>query len=437
MSVVAMCVTCVAGAPDSASRKFIFPLADVPFSAQTERLSIMTMRQATDISASLLQCTYPYVAGDIWDRLAGGNIARLAAITGYTALAFNAPLSQSWRPGQMQPGPKNSSVNVLFNKSGPFDLFGGPLMMNQYSDSELTQLKRRHPADVIRAHTIGYELGNALNSRLLEDAFFYGTDPVYPVLWLSSLYATGLVFYSARVTADSAIEKNNRFLAQAAGIGFTGLDFTSWVYDLERPDDPYYQRANTGRSIDIARGVPGSALSGAEKEFLNLQGFLSFLNWIDPQWFTLEPLRVLFGNKEIHFDPKFAHNVTPFGYSLEGKVLCRSPDLRMFGTLRIYRSRNLTLPGFETGLVDWPLRIFKKDCSISPRMSSWLQPKNQRFDAQKSVPGAQAALRLNVPVGENVQCWSEADAKSTGWVAGNDYLDASLNFRLGIQMLFK
>ena len=70
-------------------------------------------------------------------------------------------------------------------------------------------------------------------------------------------------------------------------------------------------------------------------------------------------------------------------------------------------------------------------------MSSWLQPVDQRFDARKSLPGAQAACRLSVPVGDNIKCWTEAEAKSKGWVAGNDYLDASLNIRFGMQMLFK
>jgi len=61
---------------------------------------------------------------------------------------------------------------------------------------------------------------------------------------------------------------------------FVGMDFTSWVYDLFRPNEPYTNRGIHPSGVGIKRYIKTSDLTKEEQSYLKLQGFLSLFNFI-------------------------------------------------------------------------------------------------------------------------------------------------------------
>src|SRR6185369_11033773 len=108
----------------------------------------------------------------------------------------------------------------------------------------------------------------------------------YGVLWLAKVNSILYVYTSGTSNADGLTDEvNAKEGANVPKRDFTGLDFTAWVYDLHRPDEPYAARGVHPSGVGIDRYIRYSDLSDAEKSYLRLQGYLQVLNLIDPNLF--------------------------------------------------------------------------------------------------------------------------------------------------------
>ena len=63
---------------------------------------------------------------------------------------------------------------------------------------------------------------------------------------------------------------------------FVGHDFTSWVYDLHRPDEPYAARGAHPSGVGYDRYRGPDDLTAGEKRYLDHMGRLQLLNFLDP-----------------------------------------------------------------------------------------------------------------------------------------------------------
>jgi hypothetical protein len=93
-------------------------------------------------------------------------------------------------------------------------------------------------------------------------------------------------------------------------------------------------------------------------------------------------------------------------------------------------------PAVEAELVDFPLNIGKWGFYLSPRVLIGMQPKEQEFKTGSPEFFGLFGLRVDFMAHKNIFPYIDFTAKTNGWVAGNEYLDASASVRLGVSLRF-
>src|SRR5690606_34564001 len=131
-------------------------------------------------------------------------------------------------------------------------------------DDALARLKRDHPAEMVRLHSVGEEMTGVLGARLRREAFLRDQAlarvgpagfsdrreaPLHALMWGWHLV------YLLNVTSggfDRMIDEADRAEVTIRERDFGGPDTTGWVYDLFRPHEPFSARGvhPTGRGVD-------------------------------------------------------------------------------------------------------------------------------------------------------------------------------------------
>ena len=222
--------------------------------------------------------------------------------------------------------------------------------------------------------------------------------------------ASGPMSSTNSLTADWEREEGTSFSKR----DFTGHDFTAWVYDLFRPDEPYQARGIHPSGVGIRRYIRESDLSPAEKSYLRRQGFLAGVNLLDPNLYGGYGFKR--GGRAINLSA--AHSLTPFGYSIDINTFLIDHNRHAFVVLHAYRNHERTWPGIE---------IETETKTLSPRVAIWLQPSQQLFRDRRARFGGLAALRLR-----RGKWYAEAEAKSAGWISGNVHLNPAAALRVGV-----
>ena len=271
-------------------------------------------------------------------------------------------------------------------------------------DDNLVRLKAEHPADLVRAHEAGVEGEHAMVVRLEQQRFFRGeTSWNLPLYWFSKANSIAYILSGSTQGVNRLTEKWERDEGAAVSRrDFTGHDFTAWVYDLFRPDEPYTARGTHPSGVGLRRYVRESDLSSEELRYLHRQGRLALLNLLDPN---------LLDRGGGRFSASAAHVLTPFGYTIDINALAQ-PNVML--TLHGYRNGRRNFFGVEGALHD---RV---------RVALWRQPEHQLFRDKHGRLGALVSVRLH-----RAGTFAELEAKSAGWVEGNVHLDRSVTLRIG------
>jgi len=280
----------------------------------------------------------------------------------------------------------------------------GSIAVSHVRDENLVRMKRDHPADFVRAHEAGIEGEHALVLRLEKEHFFDGAKSWnLPLYWFAKTNSIAYIMSGSTSAANRAIDRWER--QEGTSISrrdFTGHDFTAWVYDLFRPDEPYTSRGVHPSGVGLRRYIRESDLTDAERAYLHRQGRLAILNLIDPNLIELSGKR---------FNAAAAHVLTPFGYTIDLDAFIRP---KLFIALHDYRNGQRNFPGVEASLAD---RF---------RIALWEQPAHMLFRDRGGRVGGLVSVRVH-----RRSMFAEIEAKSAGWVEGNVHLDRSISVRAG------
>lgn len=322
-----------------------------------------------------------------------------------------------------------SSYNDIYN----FDLGASSVSVSHVRDEDLVRLKRDYPAEQVRLSAAGIEGDLMLGLELDKDRFFFGTRAGTVVTqWLATLQAISYM-YTAAFDSDGATNDFNREDGSNVEIrDFTGLDPDGWVYDLFHPDEPYELRGIHPSGVGIDRYRSESDFTSRERRYLRNQAHLSWLNLVNPQllgWYAFGLGSI--GGLPASFNASAQHMMAPFGYTLGLNLFGQAGRYKALAELRAFVSDSLVLPGVALELVRYPLPWL--GASLTPSARLWLQPDEQRFFAGSAAPGAALELRVNAPVYGPFELYLEASAKTPGWIAGNVFLDESVNLRSGLE----
>jgi len=375
-----------------------------------------------------------------WWRFFFARLTTATAIVGFDLVYNYLPPGYAWLHEEYHRAVMTERGISSFNDVYYFKLFASTIAVSHVGDSDLVRLKQDFPADMVRLHEAGIEGEFALIRSSERDCFFTGKNPLYdiPSWWFSSANSILYVRMCSRPPADTLTDEAN--LTDGVDISkrdFTGFDFTAWVYDLFRPDEPYEARGVHPSGEGIDRYIRYSDLTPEELRFLKLNGNLALLNLVSPAMIGFSRFNGTnpFSEKPLYWNVSLGHDLTSFGCTVDGNVFLKQGTFNFYATVHIYVSPTRYFPGLETGIFRFPVDFGKLDVHLSPRLALWSQPSNQRFDDDKGALGGLIEMEIALSLGKHLECFVSACGKTKGWVAGNVHLEEAVDVSLGLNLL--
>lgn len=427
---LAAVLLCAAPAAGQAGPRLELALVDAPYGTSLGRAP--SMQQALQLSSGAYRLAHWGLA-----QLEGERPPlwrRLLAWTATLAFDFVAnwlPFGDVWTHEEFHRAALGRRGIDSYDGVYDFALFASSTSVYRVRDADLVALKRDHPAEQVRMAAAGLEgeveLVKAMErADLFEDA--RGTH--FALYWLSLLNGWFYVFTGSQASEDRVIQRWLDADREEPTRDFDGHDFTSWAYDLFRPDEPYSARGPHPTGSGLQRYVFVSQLTRQERSYLELQAYLFALNALDPQMFGLRGFVTEGGDGvPVRWSLALRHELTSFGFVVEADALVRREQLRIAAAARVYANAVSAFPGLEVHLVRYPLLPWLEG---SGRVAVWLQPRGQRFRASEAEAGALLCARFDAVAGPWLGVFLELEAKSAGWVAANPWLDPCSAARAGV-----
>lgn len=342
------------------------------------------------------------------------------------------PLAFAWQHEEWHRAVLSHYGIGSYNGVYHMDILSNLISVDHVRDEDLAWLKANHPADQVRLSTAGIEGNQQLAANLERVGFFENThtSDVF-LVWLIAVENSSYMVQCASNSSDTLTAKENA--ADGASIAkrdITGLDCDGWTYDLFRPDEPYASRGIHPSGVGIDRYRSYSRLLPLEQQYVRTQAWLSLLNFADPNLlgFHRFTVRSPFGGGPLAFNLALRHLPTAFGYDVRLDLLVQQAQVSVAISLHAYFNEEHYFPGIEAEILRYPFgRLL-----LSSRLATWMQPEALRFMAATGRLGGLASFRATLGSWPVLQPYLEIEAKSTGWVAGNVYLDHNLAARLGI-----
>ncbi len=418
-----------------------FPLADFPFNTE-DGYSFPSMGQSLNLCKITAQVSHSIV----FDSVSAADIPLgryvpylLTAVFDY--FYFYLPPGYAWVHEEWHRAVMTRRGIRSFNDVYNFDFFAESIAVSHVTDDDLVMLKRNHPAETVRLSAAGYEADIELVLAMRRDSFFYERPLRYDLIswWMNLLNSAAYIDLCTSSEADRLTDEANREDgADVSRRDFTGLDFTAWVYDLFRPDEPYEARGVHPSGIGIDRYIRNSDLTDEEKRYLKLQRNLSLLNFISPQMFGIERFSLSnpISGQRLLFNFAVTHHLTCFGYDVSLHAFFREGDVNASFTYHHYSNDEGAFPGIESSLTRVPLALGSVRAFAGVTGALWLQPRGLGFRDGERKPGGLARASLSFPLAERMEIFFQGEVKSEGWVAGIVYLESAAQFQAGIVLLW-
>ncbi|GAB2796619.1 hypothetical protein GCM10027275_47460 [Rhabdobacter roseus] len=296
-------------------------------------------------------------------------------------------------------------------------------------DEDLVRLKQQVPQELVRSFAAGIESEFLLMRGLQKDNFYRAAR--YPNVLLNVLltkHAVDYVNQFKRPDFNASIDSMNHYGTQIADRDFVGWDFTAWVYDLFRPDEPYAARGIHPSGVGIDRARKTTTLTQEEYDYLAKMGKLQYLNFLSPFMLGVNRIRL---NQHTAFNFAVRHYLTGFGYDLSTDLLLEHKGRPYLLSFHGYQNKHRFYPGLElesTFLLPLPSG---KELRLQPLLMLWQQPVRQRFDDQKGQLGGLLHLKAAYRLNPTWSLYAAVETKTSGWVAGHPYLRPNTGGRLG------
>jgi hypothetical protein len=191
----------------------------------------------------------------------GLGIPALTATNVVALLYFGGRTHEEWHRAVLA-SHGASSRNTIYD---PANWGDAVIAVDSVTDADLARLKAESPADTAHLQEAGNE-GNLELARTLGDAaFFEGGGATHGGVYFSDSWlgptilfqVVNVIGYQSLCASPSVDALTDEMTAKDVGMAdrdFTGADCDGWLYDLDRPDEPYDARGPT-RS---ARGSTGT-----------------------------------------------------------------------------------------------------------------------------------------------------------------------------------
>jgi hypothetical protein len=312
--------------------------------------------------------------------------------------------------------------------------------VSHVKDSDLAWLKAHHNDDMVRLMEAGNE-ANVEQTRIMRrDVFFTGRSTGYDRIgWiLSLLNATFYVQMCSTSEADSETDKFNRKEKTISVRDFTGLDFTAWIYDLNRPNEPYSARGTHRSGNGYDRYIKHSDLSDSEKKYLSRTWKMTMLNFVSPQLIGYNSYQLpSLGGHVVYANGFLYHHLTSFGWDSGIDTFFMTAGHNIEIVLHGYSNKKIFRPGIECSLIREECSIYGNHVYLTGRVMGYLQPKDSLFKTTDSVPGGLVGAGVSYPLTPWCELYADVSAKSGGWIAGSVRLRPSVEADSGVKFVIR
>ncbi len=313
--------------------------------------------------------------------------------------------------------------------------FGGGVpsgSVSKVKDEDLIRFKQIKPQEMVRSFAAGIEAQYELVRNMRKDNFFSKTNYANVAMnILITQQAVGYVNQFKQKDYDASIDSMNVKGVTIAERDFVGWDFTGWVYDLFKPNEPYNNRGTHPNGTGINRAVKRSHLTKEEDNYLSKMGKMQYLNFITPSMIGVSRINI---NKNTAFNFAMRHTLNSFGYDVGADIFLETKGTQWLIGLHGYNNKEKFFPGIEIENPSIKVKVGKKEIPLQARAMAWLQPKDQLFTTTKSAAGGLLQVKGRYPLTKIVAAYAEVEGKTNGWVAGNPYLNKNVTLRMGLFM---
>jgi hypothetical protein len=420
--------------PDAPYRRepsFDATLYDAPFNYERGGYTFPSMRQALTLSTDYYENVHRWIGGptDPWD-----STPRFFGVIAFDLASYWLPFSANWLRAEWPRSVLSRNEISSYDETWKFPFFTDTIKVTNVSDTDLARLKTDHPADFVRMSTAGFESRMAQN-LLVEEHHFFGDVRTFDqfLLWMNALNSTVYLSVCGSTGADTAIQKMRT--GEGADIGkrdYSGLDCTSWVYDLFRPGEAYSARGMHPSGVGINRYITHAQLGTRERDFVRRQQFLSLFNFADPFLYGLDGWDGKFFGRSMHWTTNLAHTLTSFGYDVDARLFVRDNDEKYLLTLHNGFGYHY-YPGISAEWIEHPIG---DGFSITTALTLWPQPQAQRLDASGVKLLADFRSQLFCSWTKATSTYVGVEAKTPGWILGEPYLEGNLSVWMGFRTSF-
>ncbi|MDR2941990.1 MAG: hypothetical protein LBV17_05325 [Treponema sp.] len=312
------------------------------------------------------------------------------------------------------------------------------------TDNELGQFKSNAPYDFIRMNSAGSEGCILFSDLMTRKYFFYNPDDLSFVPALITVFMN-LGLTVSPVTHEMGIENINDKVKEAYKNDKEQIDrfiaansnffVVNWVYELFRPNEPYADRGlHPSDDGSVARYITYNQLTGDEQTYLVRQSWLGLLNFVSPLLYGYKSFPL--GQNGLEGNFALRHYLTSFGTDTSIQVFLKKNPFNMVFAFHNNINYKNWFPAIEAELVDYPLNVGELNMLLSPRMLIGMQPENQIFKTSSPEFIGLFGLRVDFMMHKNILPYFDFTAKTKGWIAGNEYLDANASVILGVSLRF-
>jgi hypothetical protein len=367
-------------------------------------------------------------------RYLKGSIHNLADL----ALVYS-PLGEGWLHEEYHRSAMSVAHVNSFNDMNKFPIGASTVAVSHVSDADLVRFKEIDPKGFIRMQVAGIEGQYLFADKLQKNNFFYRQNLPFETQYILTTVNSALYVLLCSAPDFSAVETDamNKKEADIKVRDFTGLDFNGWAYDLFRPDEPYEARGihPLGNGIDRYRTT--RHLSPDQLSYLNRQGKLQFLNFLSPMMFGVRSIRI--GKTGWNGNFAVRHLLTSFGNDISLHVYLMNKSYRAAVTYHRYRNFEKGFSALEGSMIDMPVKLSgRSKLLFTPRVLAGVQPANQDFMTSKSDYIGLIGTRIDLV--SSTSKWNpyiDFDEKTSGWVAGNEFLGPRFAGRFGMALRFR
>ena len=316
----------------------------------------------------------------------------------------------------------------------PFDDFYLELdngsVSNIYDDA-LRRFKKNDPHSFNRMLVAGGESELVAVRKFQEDNFYH--DSHLPTELSAFLYTASVVsyIYTPYDQIDSTtVIGNAKDGADVMARDFTGHDYSGWIWHLFKPYVPYDSLGTHPSGVGINRYIGSDRLNDREKRYYDDVKSQVFLNYLSPMLFGFRKIRIsenVYGNFALQFQP------TSFGTDRELRLYYASGADKFSAALHQYKNYENHFYALELNWVDAAFPQ-AKNFSFTSRVMLGTQPDNQEFFTNASQFFGLVSVLANYAVNNTLGAYAQLQAKTAGWVAGDEYLTGMLRLRAGIRL---